>query len=313
MSTTLVRFQLDSLIRWGVLEKGEVFPLSDSSPTLRDLLSAPSEEILEKRGKALPLGGVKLLGPITPPCQIICQGKNYLDHIKETGVRAEDKDYNLFFTKASSALTGPFGPVMRPPGVQLLDYEIELALVIGRPITGPVNFTEENFFDSVAGIVLVNDISARDIQVPQKQWYKGKSFRTFCPTGPYLCLLEREDFAQLSHLNITLKVNGEARQKGHTSCMIYPPVETLSELSRLNDLWPGDIVLTGTPGGVAFNMTQEWKKATAPLAEKEKMKNFVEEQKKSPRYLREGDVVEGSIISDDGTLDLGVQRFVIEG
>jgi len=128
--------------------------------------------------------------------------------------------------------------VIRPRGVRFLDYEIELGLVLRREITSPTAVTDANLHDFVAGPVIVNDYSARDVQIPQTQFYKGKSFRTFGPVGPYLCMLGAGDMGALKDFRLTLTVNGEVRQSDSTRNLVYGPAETLTELSGVHDLHP---------------------------------------------------------------------------
>src|SRR5699024_11175908 len=119
--------------------------------------------------------------PVTKPSTITCQGANYSSHRQESGMTAERPEFNLIFGKAESSLCGYDADVIRPKGVKLLDYEIELGLVIKNEINQPVEVTEENLHQYVAGFVIMNDISARDVQLPEGQWLRGKSYRTFAP------------------------------------------------------------------------------------------------------------------------------------
>src|SRR5439155_2135632 len=128
--------------------------------------------------------------------------------------------------------------VIRPRGVRFLDYEIELGLVLRREITSPTAVTDANLPDFVAGPVIVNDYSARDVQIPQTQFYKGKSFRTFGPVGPYLCMLGAGDMGALKDVRLTLTVNGEVRQSDSTRNLVYGPAETLTELSGCTTFTP---------------------------------------------------------------------------
>jgi 2,4-diketo-3-deoxy-L-fuconate hydrolase len=194
---------------WGVLRGEEVFALPTRASTLAELLG---EDVLGLvAGAGSPVVVSQFLSPVTAPCQIVCQGKNYLDHLLETGVRPENKEHNLLFYKADSSLGAPVGLLKRPPGVRLLDYEIELGLVIGRALTSPVLVSDLGSY--VAGLVMANDVSARDVQVPERQWFRGKSFRGFCPVGPVFYFMEKSDWASLYSLELVLSVNGVVRQK----------------------------------------------------------------------------------------------------
>jgi 2-keto-4-pentenoate hydratase/2-oxohepta-3-ene-1,7-dioic acid hydratase in catechol pathway len=141
------------------------------------------------------------------------------------------------------------------------------------------------------------------------QFYKGKSFRTFGPVGPYLCLLERDDFAQLGALDLTLSVNGQVRQRDSTKNLVYGPAATLTELSGVQDLFAGDLIATGTPAGCALAVPSPTKqKLGALLPEAKKWEIFLAAQERRIQYLAPGDVVESRIRSADGRLDLGVQQ-----
>lgn len=266
-------------------------------------------------GTVLKEGEYDILSPITAPCQVICQGKNYLDHLKETGLKPADKEFNLLFSKAASTLTSAFGSIKKPPQVALLDYEIELGLVIGAPLTAPTKISTTNLSQYIVGIVMCNDISARDVQVPQRQWFKGKSFRGFCPVGPWIYLLDPGEIDVLQSLELELRVNEKVRQKTNTAKMIYGPAETLQEISEIFDLYPGDLILTGTPGGVAMRVPpkNKWQELMSVwVSDKEKMQRFVASQKESGRYLQQGDKISSTIRSADGRIDLGEQVLYVE-
>jgi 2-keto-4-pentenoate hydratase/2-oxohepta-3-ene-1,7-dioic acid hydratase in catechol pathway len=218
----------------------------------------------------------------------------------------------MIFTKASSCIVPANHDVIRPRHVQCLDYEIELGLVLRRDISAPVRVTDADLHELIAGVVVVNDYSARDIQVPQTQFYKGKSYRTFGPVGPYLCLLDRADFAALRNLDLRLTVNGEIRQRDNTSNLVYSPSETLTELSGVHDLYAGDLIATGTPAGCALSVPSPVvQKLGALLPERTKWQIFTKMQARRPQYLKPGDIVEARIASPDGRVDLGTQRNVV--
>ncbi|MEM1250251.1 MAG: fumarylacetoacetate hydrolase family protein [Acidobacteriota bacterium] len=309
MGSPLVRFAKDSRAAWGVLEGDAVHELTASHESLGRLLEDPSA--LDSYGvDGRPLAELELLSPVTAPCQIVCQGLNYSSHRQEAGQQQARAPFNMIFSKPASTLSGPDQDVVRPPGVKLLDYELELGLVVGRSITGPTEITNDNLHEYVAGVVLTNDVSARDVQIPQQQWFKGKGYRTFCPTGPVLYLLEEGDVPRVLDLDVELRVNGELRQKANTSQLLYGPAETLTELSGLMDLHPGDLVQTGTPGGVALKAPSaaQQRIARALFSEKKIFEMFVERQASNPDYLKDGDVMELRATSSDGVVDLGVMR-----
>jgi 2-keto-4-pentenoate hydratase/2-oxohepta-3-ene-1,7-dioic acid hydratase in catechol pathway len=198
--------------------------------------------------------------------------------------------------------------------VKLLDYEIELGLIIGTSVTEATEVSDDNLHRFVAAIVIGNDVSARDIQIPQMQFFKGKSYRTFCPVGPYLCLLEPDDFTYLSQLNLLLSVNGEVRQQDSTANLVFKPAETLTELSLIADLNVGDLILTGTPAGCAMRApSANMQRLGGLLKEDKKWQMFNKMQAKRTQYLKPGDLVEARIFSTNDHINLGVQRNLVTG
>jgi 2-keto-4-pentenoate hydratase/2-oxohepta-3-ene-1,7-dioic acid hydratase in catechol pathway len=257
---------------------------------------------------------VQLLSPVTAPARVICQGANYRQHMIESGVDPDAKRFNMFFEKSDASISAPVGSIVRPPHVRLLDYEVELALVLRRPTTGPVTVTPDNLHEHVFGMTIANDVSARDVQLPQTQFFKGKSYRGFCPLGPYLAVLERSDLKYLDELTLTLEVNGAVRQRDTTANLVYKPAETLTELSTFSDLSPGDVLLTGTPAGCALRVPPRPLRNLMQLvlSEPQLWAMFTDMQAKRPQYLKPGDVVRATVVSADGAIDLGEQRHVIE-
>lgn len=312
MGVHVARFELQGKVQWGAVEEDGLAPIPGEYPRLDDLLR-DGREAAARAGEApdrIALKHVRLLSPVTPPCSIVCQGVNYADHRAEAGMSGDRPPFNTIFTKAASSISGPNEDVIRPRHVRLLDYEIELGLVIGREITGPVKVTDENLHEYVAGLVISNDVSARDVQIPQGQWFKGKSYRTFCPVGPYLYLLSPGEGRRMLDLDIRLEVNGQVRQQSNTRNLIFGPAETLTELSGLMNLRPGDLIQTGTPGGVAIQAPPPivQKIGQLLLSPEKQMKAFIRGQMKSPNYLKDGDVMRLTIRSADGSIDLGVME-----
>ncbi|MEH6868454.1 fumarylacetoacetate hydrolase family protein [Priestia megaterium] len=309
MGMYIVRFEDKEKVKWGVVDKGYVYPLSETYETLKTFLEngISSARTAMNTGESIPLNQVKLLSPVTQQAQLVCQGANYAAHRAESGVDSKKPPYNLTFTKASSSLAGPGDDIIRPAHVELLDYEIEVGLVIGKEIKEQVQITKENICEYVAGIVITNDITSRDVQFTQFQWYKGKSYRTFCPTGPYLYLFDKDELSIIHNLDVTLTVNGEVRQSSNTSQLLYKPEETLTELTGLMDFYPGDVVLTGTPGGVAMKFTlEEINILQSPAFSKEQKREVISKQKNLPNYLKDGDIVRCEVKSPDGKINLGV-------
>ena len=197
--------------------------------------------------------------------------------------------------------------------MRLLDYEIELGLVI-KAGPGPGGaVVDADLPDHVAGLVMCNDISARDVQLIKGQFYESKSYPTFTPTGPRLILLEADEVTRLSGLRLRLWVNGELRQDGTTADQVTGPAAALSLLAGFQRLDPGDLLLTGTPGGTALQappavVAKVGDLLPAPV----KWRAFFARQERNPAYLKAGDVITASIASTDGLLDLGTQRTVVQ-
>jgi 2,4-didehydro-3-deoxy-L-rhamnonate hydrolase len=310
MTRTFLRYDAGQGPAWAERLDQDFYPLVEHFPSTGELIVAARLGQLkpEPTSGAIDLASVTILSPITGNQQLVAQATNYRSHVREIGIDPDTLTSNVFFGKAISSLCGARDAIRKPARVKLLDYEIELGLVIGRPIEGPENIVTANLCDWIAGLVIANDLSARDIQVPEGQFYKGKSFRTFTPAGPYLVLVDQDDLAKLGELTLSLTVNGVQRQLSTIDDMIFKPAETLAELSEVMDLYPGDLILTGTPGGVALQPPGAFvQKLGALLSPEVRNKKFIEGQLKRGGYLKAGDVVSSRIYHRDGTLDLGEQ------
>ena len=312
MATPVVRFEHANTPRWGVLFEQRIAPLTGEYASTGDLLRRARTELqgLSRNEATIALDAVRLLSPVTSDQQFLCQGINYASHVRESGMDPAKIGFNSIFTKASSCLAGANDDVVRPRHVSLLDYEIELGLVIGRDVTRGEAVSPDALHDVLAGVTIVNDVTARDVQLPQGQFYKGKSYRTFGPTGPVLLLLDAAEWQRWPELHMRLAVNGKPRQDAYCADMIYAPHQTLAELSALQDLRAGDLIATGTPAGCA---------AKAPgklvffamnylMSPARKWKLFIGKSQANPLYLRPGDHMTAAIRTDDGALDLGEQR-----
>ncbi|GAB1476398.1 fumarylacetoacetate hydrolase family protein [Bacillota bacterium] len=215
---------------------------------------------------AIPLDQVKLLAPIPSPMRnIVCLGKNYRAHAEELkGQIFSDQPptYPIYFTKPDHSIIGPGEKILLHSNItSMLDYEIELAVIIGkRGIDIPRERAEEYIF----GYTIANDISARDLQQNHTQWYKGKSLTTHCPTGPWI--VHKSALPMPFSLNLKCYINDELRQQGNVSQLIFDIPTIISDLSRGYELRPGDVILTGTPAGVGMGFNP-------------------------PRYLKAGDLV----------------------
>ena len=259
MALLIVRYLDKGAARWGKIvdaaptsvgDKVAIVPFETTATTTAEFIAAFDAGAL-KEAPATAVTAVDLLSPVTSDATLICQGLNYANHAAEAQHHARKQ--NLFFLKASSSLTGPYGDIERPPEVELLDYEVEFGVVLRAPLTRGAKVERQDLADLVAGVVLCNDVSARDVMFGASflQWFQGKSYRTFCPAGPVLYLLEKAEVADtLDNLEIELWVNGEQRQSTTSAQLIFKPAETLEGLARIMDLKAGDFLLTGTPGGV---------------------------------------------------------------
>jgi 2-keto-4-pentenoate hydratase/2-oxohepta-3-ene-1,7-dioic acid hydratase in catechol pathway len=244
------------------------------------------------------IDSLRLISPVTAPCRVVAQMTNFASHVKGAGM--DPKTVPLtFFRKTSGSISGPFDKIIKPSHVKLLDYEVEVGLVIGRDIPVGTEITESNLADFIAGLVVTNDVSARDVQLTKTQFYEAKSYPTFTPVGPALVLLDADELNRFGDLRLELRVNGEVRQdmlvRGD---MIYPPLQALQSLARFQPLGTGDLIMTGTPVGTALG---------APPKPAE-LKAFLEREASNPKYLQHGDILEVSIATNDGAINLGTQR-----
>jgi 2,4-didehydro-3-deoxy-L-rhamnonate hydrolase len=310
MSLNIVRFEYASRVQWGVLHGEAITPVPGDFATTGDFIRGTTiSRLVALSGPTLDRALVRLLSPVTQNQQFVCQGANYRQHMIESGVDPKAKTFNMIFTKATSCIVAADSDVIRPRSVRFLDYEVELGIVLRRPIRSPVRVSDSNLHEYVAGAVIVNDYSARDVQIPELQFYKGKSFRTFGPVGPYLTLLDSASIDMLPQLELLLTVNGQVRQRDTAANLIYQPSATRTELSSVQDFDAGDLISTGTPSGCALMVPSPAKQRVAALLpEKKKWELFLKVQARRPQYLQPGDVVEASIKSADGRINLGVQR-----
>src|SRR5277367_3437432 len=260
-----------------------------------------------------PIDSLRLVSPVTVPCRVVAQMTNFASHVKGAGM--DPKTVPLtFFRKTSGSINGPFDQIIKPPHVKLLDYEVEIGLVIGRDIPVGTEITESNLADFTAGLVVTNDVSARDVQLTKTQFYEAKSYPTFTPVGPALVLLNGDELKRFGDLRLRLRVNGQIRQDMLVEGdIIYRPVQALQALSRFQRLDAGDLVLTGTPVGTAISAPSKPVEVIGSLLPDQlKWKTFFSTQAKNPKYLRHGDVVEAAVATDDGAIDLGAQRNVVK-
>jgi 2-keto-4-pentenoate hydratase/2-oxohepta-3-ene-1,7-dioic acid hydratase in catechol pathway len=241
-----------------------------------------AEELLTKAKNSdldsvsIPLSEARLLAPIASPPKILCLGLNFATHVDETKENRPEEP--VIFMKPRTAIAGPNDKIIKRPFVKELDYEGELAIVIGKkakdvPASEALNY--------VFGYTILNDVSARDFQFRSSQWTPGKSFDTFAPTGPYITMSNQ--LPDPGSLTIKAWINGELRQNGNTHDMIFSVAQIIHHLSRVMTLEPCDIIATGTPSGVAMAM-------------------------KPPKWLNAGDVIRIEI-EGIGTLENTVEEM----
>jgi len=226
-------------------------------------LAKSLDPVQAPRGIFMPLAKARLLAPILRPGKITCVGLNYADHAREQKIKPPERP--IFFLKSGNTICGPGDPIRLPPNSTQVDYEAEFAVVIGKK--GRL-ISEEKAYDHVAGYMILNDVSARNMQVGDQQWFRGKSCDTFGPTGPWI--VTPEELSDPHRLQISLTLNGEKMQNSNTAELIFKIRFLISYLSQSLTWEVGDILATGTPGGVGHH-------------------------RQPPRYLQPGDAVSISV------------------
>lgn len=311
MSTDVLR----TVDGWWVRRGSSATPIRTDATTTAELLAdraaIDAAAAAGDRAHDREIADLALLSPVTTPCRVVAQMVNYRSHAKESGFDP-GKISPTFFRKASGSVVGPTDDVVAPAHVRLLDYEVELGLVMGAPLPVGTTVTAETLGDYVAGLVVTNDVSARDVQLVKGQFYESKSYPTFTPVGPHLTLLDRDEWPRLIDLRLQLHVDGVLRQDRTAADMIHQPAPSLSVLSRFQHLDPGDLVLTGTPGGTALQAPPHAVELVAHfLPAAVKWKVFFDKQEKNPHYLRPGSRLTATIRTADGAIDLGTQHNVV--
>ena len=193
--------------------------------------------------KTVPADGVRLGPPVARPGKMVCLGKNYADHAAEFD--AEIPSSPILFSKAPTSLVGPFDPIVLPRGANIVDGEVELAVVIGKTAC---RVSESDALQFIAGYTVLNDVTDREAQKEGKQWFRAKSADTFCPLGPYL--VTPDEIRDPQNLRLCSKVNGSTLQDNNTANMIFKIAHLISFISATMTLEPGDLMSTGTPGGI---------------------------------------------------------------
>ncbi|MFD0941338.1 fumarylacetoacetate hydrolase family protein [Pedobacter boryungensis] len=263
----LIRFGEIGKEKPGVIINNEYFDVSDLVTDYNeDFFSNGGIEKLEKEISGASLkkvdSNVRLGSPLARPSKLLCVGLNYLDHAKETNAPIPTEP--ILFFKSTTAIVGPNDDLIIPKGSKKTDWEVELAIIIGKKAS---YVEEEDAYDYIAGYCLHNDYSEREFQLERNgQWAKGKGCDTFAPLGPYIAT--KDEIADVHQLNLWLTVNGKKLQDGTTANLIFNVPFIVHYISQFMTLLPGDVITTGTPAGVGLG------------------------QKPEPWYLKPGDVVE---------------------
>ncbi len=233
----------------GLWQDGRIVELRRHFPEIPDVSEAFFREGWLERIRELDDPGeereVRLGPPVAKPSKLICLGKNYVEHAHEGHFEPPKKP--LLFAKAPSALNGPRDPVVLPRSCGQVDWEVELAFVIGRE---GKRVRAEEAFDFIAGYTIMNDVSGREAQFGDGQWFRGKSFDTFAPLGP--ALVTPDEIGDIANLALTATVDGQVMQTGHTGDLIFDIPYLLNYISEDITLLPGDVISTGTPAGVGI-------------------------------------------------------------
>ena len=260
-------------IEIGIVDNSFLIPIKKIDPSLNfDMISLIENwnKISKKINSnitnseyKIPISNLKLHKPIDKPSKIFAMGLNYLDHMKEVGIKKPNRQ--LWFSKQVNTLSGPFDTILLPKVSKQVDYEVELVAIIGKK---GKHIKYENAHNYIFGLCIGNDVSVRDWQMSTSQWMIGKSFDTHGPIGPYITTLD--EVVNPHNLGIRSYVNGEIRQNSNTSNLIYNIWKQIAYLSQAITLEVGDLIFTGTPSGVGFAM-------------------------KPPIYLKNGDIVKCEI------------------
>ena len=237
----IARFEAEGEISFGILDEAE-----DGGVELVELSGDPMIAGYDTTGRRFRLDAVRLLAPVIPRSKVVCVGKNYADHVAEMkGVTGGDVPSEpLLFLKPNTSIIGPGDAIVRPAISDRVEHEGELAMIIGAIAK---DVPEERALEYVFGFTCANDVTARDVQIKDGQWARGKGFDTFCPLGPVI-----ETDPELSDARVVTRVNGEVRQDGSTAQLIFSLARIVAHASQAFTLLPGDVILTGTPAGVGL-------------------------------------------------------------
>ena len=245
----LVRFGEKGKEKPGLWKDGNILDLKKIFPEIPDIGEVFfRENWLEKIAEINDPGQTfedRIGCPIHGPSKIICLGKNYAEHAKEGGFENPEKP--LIFCKTPNTLNGPFDPIILPKSSGQIDWEVELAIIIGKE---GKRISRVKALDYIAGFTVMNDVSGRESQFSDSQWFRGKSFDGFAPVGPFI--VTPDEIGDVNNLRLTAKVDGEIMQDGNTRDMIFDIFTIIEDISEDITLIPGDIISTGTPAGVGI-------------------------------------------------------------
>ncbi|MBU4013062.1 MAG: fumarylacetoacetate hydrolase family protein [Proteobacteria bacterium] len=252
----LIRFGQKGKEKPGLLEDDRIIDLADIFPDIPDInedffrngwLEKAAQITSAQRKKAIAGNNadIRLGCPIHFPSKIICLGKNYAEHAKEGNFENPEKP--LIFCKTLNSLNGPFDPIIMPRSSKQIDWEVELALIIGKQ---GKRINRKDAYDYIAGYTVMNDVSGRDVQFSDTQWFRGKSFDTFAPLGP--AIVTPDEIGDVHNLRLAAIVNGVLMQDGNTKNMVFDIPCIIENISEDITLLPGDIISTGTPSGVGI-------------------------------------------------------------
>lgn len=250
----LVRFGEKGKEKPGLLKQSRIADLTNIFPEIPDIsekffrqgwLEKIAQSSIPDSQFPFPSSEVRLGPPVCCPAKIICLGKNYAEHAKEGGFESPERP--LLFCKTPNTLNGPYDPIILPKSSGQVDWEVELALIIGKQGKG---IKKKEAFDYIAGYAVMNDVSGREAQFSDSQWFRGKSFDTFAPIGP--ALVTKDEISDVQNLSLTAIVDGITMQDGNTRDMIFDIPSIIEDISEDITLVPGDIISTGTPSGVGI-------------------------------------------------------------
>ena len=300
---------------YGIVDKGFVKPVKNIR-NISELFNGIHMDNLQYDEK-VDIGNLHPLPPTDENVGVYCAGLNYSDHARELKMAIPKRP--IFFCKGYGAISGASDDIIYPGSVSLLDYEVELAVIIGRKIDENDIITNDNISQYVLGITILNDISARDVQLKSNQWFSGKCYRTFAPLGPYIQVLTGQVVEKLYDLELELQVYSKEgnsydykNQKGNTKNLIFKIHELINALAEKFQLQPGDIIATGTPCGVALSRPGYIKSRLAEIfgvPMSKRISAFIDSEiRNNKKFLEKRDFINARIYCKDGTIDLGEQK-----